>query len=73
MLLVFEPPVGGGTYHLDRRVFPCRFWSRKKRIILAERIYINIYMKRQFSLILLLILSLSKLIIRCVERKRNKS
>jgi len=38
MLLVYAPPVGGGTYHLDRRVFPCRFWSRKKRIILAERI-----------------------------------
>lgn len=24
--------VGGGMYHLDKRVFPCRFWSKKNRI-----------------------------------------
>lgn len=32
-LLILPWPVEGGTYHFDNRVFPCRFWSRKKRII----------------------------------------
>ena len=26
--------LGGGTYHLDKRVFPCRFCNKKNRIII---------------------------------------
>lgn len=29
---------GGGTYHLLRRVFPCRFCSKKNRICFISRI-----------------------------------
>jgi len=33
-------PVGGGTYHFDNRVFPCRFCNKKKRII-----FLNYYLR----------------------------
>mmetsp|Transcript_29534 Transcript_29534/g.68704 ORF Transcript_29534/g.68704 Transcript_29534/m.68704 type:complete len:80 (+) Transcript_29534:1370-1609(+) len=33
--------VGGGTYHLDKRVLPWRFCRRKNRIMIVPQTYIN--------------------------------